>query len=261
MKSADTWKFLTSQTATLPPAYLFYGPPGVGKSQVAADLACFLFCSQRVGDKACGACPSCIKMSQSNHPDFFFLEPDGASLKIDQFRILKTRLNKAPLEAPLKVVVLNSAQKMTIQAANSMLKILEEPPRDTLFILVAPNLFGILPTIRSRVRPVYFGENGEMPAIASDETVVEAQSMIQSLLQASKISYADIHAASEKLAAGEVDTSLLFESLRRQIFSQMTATQNWDLTDKIDLIGKLARDMDGHVSKVLIFEKLLNGLL
>jgi DNA polymerase III delta' subunit len=249
----------------LPPAYLFYGIPSSGKTATAYAFARVLLCQQKEEspqEASCGLCASCLKVDKGDHPDLFLVEPDGASLKIDQFRELKNRINKAPLESSLKVVILDQVQKLTVQAANSILKLLEEPPKDTLFILIATNLFSVLPTIRSRVRPVYFMENGGVSDLLKDnQELSEAYQVLQALNQKNKPTYAEICALSEKLAGTEMDAARFIQAIRLHIFQEMKSTETWDDVDKIDLLGVLLRDMDRHVNKTLVFEKMIMELI
>ncbi|MEW5801349.1 MAG: DNA polymerase III subunit delta' [bacterium] len=136
-------------------AYLFVGPDGVGKKLTAFGLAKAVNCLQTVGD-FCGSCDACRRIEKGIHPDIFFIEPDGVKLKIDQFRDLQASIRYRPYLARKKVCIIDQADRMTVPAANSILKTLEEPPADTMMVLVASSLDQILPTIRSRCRMVQF---------------------------------------------------------------------------------------------------------
>lgn len=132
-------------------AYLFTGPDGVGKSSLARELAMALLCRHAKADAAgCGLCPSCLQMQSGNHPDFLMIEPDGQGIKIDSIRQMKQALGFPPLTGTYRVVLLKETHTMRREAANSLLKILEEPPPGNLLLLTADNGAGLLPTIRSR---------------------------------------------------------------------------------------------------------------
>ena len=139
-------------------AYLFQGPVGVGKKMAARAFAAFLNCRQQDRDDSCGQCPACRKMASGNHPDFLSIEPDGAQIKIDQIRELKKILSYSLVEDGYRVVVLADIhQTMTRkEVANSLLKTLEEPPVQTVFVLTAVEAAGILPTIVSRCQVIPF---------------------------------------------------------------------------------------------------------
>lgn len=139
-------------------AYLFQGPAGVGKRLTASAFAAFLNCREQEGADSCGRCPACRKMASGNHPDVLVLEPDGAQIKIDQIRALKKALSYPPVEAGYRVVVLADIHQTMVrrEVANSLLKTLEEPPAQTVFVLTAVEAAGILPTIASRCQVIPF---------------------------------------------------------------------------------------------------------
>lgn len=142
----------------LPNAYLFSGPRGVGKRMVADSLAMAIACpsSEKSGWQACKTCASCNKVGSKNHPDQFVIEPDGESIKIDQIRELQGNLQFHPLESFAKLAMIDEADRMTDSAANSLLKLLEEPPQSTHLILISSLPHRLLPTIRSRCRAIAF---------------------------------------------------------------------------------------------------------
>lgn len=105
---------------------------------------------------ACGKCTNCTRIASHNHPDVHLLEPDGASIKIDQVRALKQELSKRGMESDQKVVIIYDAEKMTVQSANSLLKFIEEPEGGLLLLFLTTNPGQILPTIQSRLQPVTF---------------------------------------------------------------------------------------------------------
>jgi len=140
----------------LPHAYLFTGPEGVGKATLARELAAMLFCRQGIEDAPCGHCPACQQFASDNHPDFLHILPDGAAIKISQIREVKKQLAFAPLSARTRIILIEEAQTMRREAGNSLLKMLEEPPPDNLFLVVASDTQAILPTIVSRCQVIPF---------------------------------------------------------------------------------------------------------
>jgi DNA polymerase-3 subunit delta' len=140
---------------TLSHAYIFSGPSGSGRRQMALTLAQAVYC-QEMKDDACGICLNCRKVAHQNHPDLHWIEPDGASLKIEQIRELQKQFAYRSTTSQTKVYVLQDADRMTTQAANSLLKFLEEPTSDVLAILIAENGHALLPTIQSRAQWVPF---------------------------------------------------------------------------------------------------------
>ena len=142
---------------SLPHALLFAGMEGVGKLTAALTAAMALNCGSADDSvDPCGLCRSCKKIRTGLHPDVITVEPSGKFIRIDQIRELLYTLTLKPFEAKTRVVVIKDAQKMNTESANALLKELEEPPANTIFILTAPQVFDLMPTIRSRSQPVRF---------------------------------------------------------------------------------------------------------
>jgi DNA polymerase-3 subunit delta' len=139
----------------MPHAVLFTGPAGVGKCMVAKVLATALLCSA-LGERPCGTCPSCQQVSYGTHPDLLEISPDGAAIKIEQIRNLQHEASLAPYLSTRRVCIIDGAELMTMQAANSLLKVLEEPAGEIVFILVAANRQMLLSTILSRCMSISF---------------------------------------------------------------------------------------------------------
>jgi len=137
----------------LPQVYLFVGPEGVGKETTAKALFFKLVCKEGLG---CGHCPGCRKFIRGVHPDVEYLEPQGKSLKIEQIRALEAKLRFVPLEAERRLILIPQAEALTREAANALLKSLEEPPPYTLFVLLAVSTDVLLPTIVSRSQVIRF---------------------------------------------------------------------------------------------------------
>lgn len=136
-------------------AYLFSGPAGTGRKQAALAFAKALFC-EAGGSDACGECLACRKFEHGNQPDLYQIGPDGASIKIDQIRELQRELSYRNSGSSRKVYIVEQAEKMTMQAANSLLKFLEEPQSPIVAILITDNGQAVLPTVRSRTQHVPF---------------------------------------------------------------------------------------------------------
>ena len=130
----------------------------MGRFRAARALARALHCPERPG-RGCGACPSCRRIDAGHHAGFERLAPDeGArSISVDAAREMGNRALRAPLDGPAHVVVVDPAEALTVQAANALLKVLEEPPAGVYFVLLCASLRGLLPTIASRCVPIRFG--------------------------------------------------------------------------------------------------------
>lgn len=140
----------------IPHAYLFRGPDGVGKKLFAHALAASLNCRRRNGLDSCGVCRSCKKFKAGSHPDFVSISPEKGVIKIDQIRELSKGLSYPPYESQYRVVVLEDVQTMRREAANSLLKTLEEPPAGNLLVLTAESSQEVLQTLVSRCQVVPF---------------------------------------------------------------------------------------------------------
>lgn len=140
---------------TLSHAYIFSGPVGSGRMRMAMTLAKTVFCTESQ-DEACGRCIECRKIEHANHPDLYIIEPDGASIKIEQIRDLQKQFSYRAGAGQKKIVILQQAERMTVQAANSLLKFLEEPQSAMIAIMIAENGHALLPTIRSRAQWIPF---------------------------------------------------------------------------------------------------------
>ncbi|MGB3225510.1 MAG: DNA polymerase III subunit delta' [Desulforhopalus sp.] len=142
----------------VPHAYIFKGPEGVGKKMFARGVAAAVNCRDNMKIGACGICSSCKKFRSMNHPDFLVVSPDKGMIKIDQIRRLTRELSYPPYESSMRVVVLEDVQTMRREAANSLLKTLEEPPENNLLILIAEASQEILATLSSRCQVIPFSQ-------------------------------------------------------------------------------------------------------
>jgi len=172
------WRRFLGMREQMPHAILLQGRQGIGKLAFARTLAHALLCESPDGEGfACGACLSCGWLAQDNHPDFRMLEPEdrtegeggdvaevaslvGNSKKksryivVDQIRPLNDLISLSAHRRGLRVVILHPAETLNPNAANALLKMLEEPPPATLFLLVTHQLQRLLPTIRSRCHKI-----------------------------------------------------------------------------------------------------------
>jgi DNA polymerase-3 subunit delta' len=131
-------------------AWIFTGPPGSGRSSAAIAFAQSLICPQG----GCATCNECRSAKTRAHPDVEIMTTEGLSIKIEEVRELLTRTSWAPSMGGWRIVVMEDADRLTESAANALLKAIEEPGTRTVWLLCAPTLHDILPTIRSRCRHI-----------------------------------------------------------------------------------------------------------
>jgi DNA polymerase III subunit delta' len=141
----------------LPHALIFAGPAGVGKRALAMLLAQHLNCLGPKDGEACQSCNSCRKILHDVHPDVRIISPEGAYIKIDQVRALIDEIAYQPFEGRYRGAILDGADQMRVEAANCLLKTLEEPASRSILILVTAKPYLLLGTIRSRARMLQFG--------------------------------------------------------------------------------------------------------
>jgi len=191
---AQVWNVLQGRRERLPHALLLAGPKGLGKFDLARAFVAGLLCEQPQADgQACGQCLACGWQAQGNHPDFRLLQPEAMSdsepeaeegkkkpskeIKIDQVRALDEFLTVGTHRAGLRIVLVHPAEAMNHNTANSLLKSLEEPSADTLFLLVSNEQMRLLPTIRSRCQfvPVTVPERQQSIAALQAEGIADPE--------------------------------------------------------------------------------------
>jgi DNA polymerase III subunit delta' len=165
------WNNIMQRKNTLPHAILLRGRVGVGKHDFALHLAHALLCQQASHEGACGVCASCIWLKEGNHPDFKLVTPEdetdeGTSKKkinkktqisVAQVRQLSDFLSLSSHQVQgRRIIVISPAEALNLASANALLKMLEEPPANTLFLLVASQPQRLLPTIISRCQVLDF---------------------------------------------------------------------------------------------------------
>ena len=193
---------------------------------MARMLAQAVHCLEQVDD-ACGHCLECRKMTNGNHPDVHWLEPDGQSIKIDQIRELQKAFSYRSSASTMKIYIIDGAERMTMQAANSLLKFLEEPMQTVMAILITDNGQALLPTIRSRAQEVRFVPmNSEYM-----QQVLEEEGFASSLTRPAVALTAGVYAARELIQeewfaeARRVVLQLAEETLERSSAGLITVQQ------------------------------------
>ncbi|MCL2860353.1 MAG: hypothetical protein FWF46_07385 [Oscillospiraceae bacterium] len=167
-------------------AYLLVGHDGGEQLQVAKGYAKSWLCNSK-DNKPCGTCKSCIQFNSNAHPDFEVIEPEGNSIKIEQARHLIDKMLEKPIESEKKIFIINEADKMTPQAQNCLLKVLEEPPEYGIIILVSSNEHVFLNTIKSRCIRMYIGKQDVGVGVLDDPNVGPIEQIINSIEQIKKV--------------------------------------------------------------------------
>ena len=130
-------------------SYLFIGESGIGKKLFAKEFARYILCDNQEDIFY-------YQENLNNHPDFYIITPDGSSIKIEQIRMLQTKIIEKPIRSNKKVYIIEDCNSMTKEAQNCLLKTLEEPPEYTVIILLCSNENALLSTIQSRCTKLVF---------------------------------------------------------------------------------------------------------
>jgi DNA polymerase-3 subunit delta' len=153
----------TLERRKIPSSYLFAGESGIGKKMTAINLAKALNCfaaqghdNQITAYDCCDACSSCRKIDANMHPDFRLISPENGLIKIEEIREIDKILSLKAFEGRYKTVIVDDAEAMNQSAANAFLKTLEEPPEQSLIILVSSNPDRLPDTMRSRCSRINF---------------------------------------------------------------------------------------------------------
>lgn len=275
------WQHLASEFMEnrLAGSYLFYGPPGIGKSVVAKAFTALLFCAAPQNGNPCQTCASCRNVFAGHHADFHMVMPlpDKKTISVDQCREVIINSTLAPLEAKYKVVLFPETTLLNKQGWNALLKTLEEPGPGRIFILVAKDLSSVLPTIRSRCRKIAFSapayeesmqflggaEGLDLALHLANGSIGMAKRILDegflpllTQIQQAK-SYQSVQGVVEFILKNEVDINLLFLVLLRANLDGYIKAPSDQSLQKMDLLQQAARDIRGHINKTFVLENLL----
>lgn len=234
---------LMQQEDRVPHAMLFCGTDGVGKSLVAEAMAAAILCHAPVNNQACGHCKACRALAAGTHPDFFQIQPESETkaapaIRIEAVRKLQEEIARIPLLSERRVVIMQEADKMNEAAANCLLKTIEEPSGQVVFILLTSRPSALLDTIISRCMRVEFGilQPEELVAILHQQGIEEP-------LAGKLASIAD---GSVSKALAMQDEELL--NLQTQAFDLASAAG----TLGVEQLLQLAKEMSNHSRERLI---------
>lgn len=255
----------------LPNAYIFSGLEGVGKMLTALELAKAIQCVESAKD-GCGECPSCLKIASGNHPDLLIIDKGDEKIKVEDIRECRTWLSYKPY-GKKRVVIINQAETITPQGGNAFLKTLEEPPENTLIILVTTNLHSLLPTIVSRCRMVRFNRlsYSDVENIAVKEyNLAKPEAAAIASLSNGSINPAAFAIGRDEIAMGrDLSLTLLKESLAGNLEYILTATtpllsDRGKLSVCLDLMSNIVRDIalivSGESEKIISNRDIIDSL-
>jgi DNA polymerase-3 subunit delta' len=244
-------------------AYLFTGLEGVGKFMAAHVFSTIVNCLERPEGEfrdACGTCSACRKMMKKQHPDLLIIEPDGTRIKIDQIREVQKASTKAPYEGRYRMVIINDAHTMTEQAANALLKTLEEPASRMRLILVTNQPQRLLDTIISRCQILRFG------ALDTDDVV----ELLDELTQQSDAFEEPVEPRLLEIAAGYGEGSVgrsfdVLESgmleAREELVQRVTSLPDQRPVPLLDLADELSSSRDELLQKLDVLKLFFRDVM
>jgi DNA polymerase-3 subunit delta' len=199
-------------------AYLFTGPEGIGKATTAIALAAALNCETNPKE-GCEQCTSCYKIKHRIHPDLIHIQPDGRYIKIAQVRALEEHLGFSPHEGRSRLVIIDGADHLNLNAANALLKSLEEPQPRTQFVLVAAAGHQVIPTLVSRCQQIRFlplQRNDVLSIIQRCSDVDPADQRAAAALAEGSVKKAQRLLEEEQMSAIQTIVTALRETTRRR---------------------------------------------
>ena len=211
-----------------PQSTMFVGPRGVGKYLMARSVAQALVCESTSGP--CGQCGPCIRIDKNQSESLLVIQPEKTGIKVEQARQVVHFVNYQA-SGKAKVVIIDDAEWLNPQAANALLKTIEEPPPKTHFIIVAASASAVLPTIRSRLQTVRFGPLSEEELCPKDSVptwvIKSARGRLDKLLELSEKENLDLRRESfrlfESTLSGQLSSS--FPELKDAVKEKDVAPQ------------------------------------
>ncbi len=241
----------------LPHAMILLGNQGLGKADFATSLANAVLCQQPTADyQACGVCKSCLLLTANSYPDLYHIKPAAPpnsksknpvkSIRIDDIRVLCDKLNQTSQYGGYRVAILEQAENMTLSAANSLLKTLEEPGKNVLILLVTARPHRLPVTIRSRCQTLRFSEPDENLSLEWLQQNRHTQNTTDQLQQALRLALRQAHGS--PLAALEHLQEIDFHQLLSEAMTAGISGKN-----SLDYAAKLTK-----FTKIQTLEGMLN---
>jgi DNA polymerase III delta' subunit len=235
----------------IPNSLLFTGPEGIGKRQMALALAKALNCREAAAD-SCDSCPSCRAIEAGRFPDVMTIPDADRDILIDEIRFLKQVAFLKPMAGRKRVFILNRADSMNADAANSLLKVLEEPPSFSHFILLTDRPYLLLPTIVSRCQTLAFSavRKEEIEKILVERDYPPDQARILSLLvdgnleRALELDWDEVQALKDE--AWKIFEAMLAgsrPSLFLDRFGSLSKSSEGEFEETLQIFSSFARDM------------------
>ncbi len=275
----DNWNYLTQLTnkKKLPHSLLLQGAKGLGLGSFSETFSTWLLCESEKKENTypCGRCTSCQWIAAGTHPDRLIITPESSNIKVDAIREIRTFSESKSLGGKYRIIIISPAEAMNVSAANALLKILEEPFENTIFLLVAHHITRVLPTILSRCQKIYFSSldkenfiftmsqrnvapnmieplyelsHGEPLTFSSEkeqETALKTQQKLIMLVEKCFAHTISPMEAAEQIKAIEKESQMTFESLvdiiSTWVYNQVKKKNNpnfYSFYDKLMLIKK-----------------------
>ena len=235
-------------------AYIIEGMAGVGKRSFAAAAAKAILCTGNV--KPCGVCSSCLKCDAGTHPDLHRYGAEGNSFKVEAVRDIKRAVTLTPNDGDRAVYILERADTMTVSAQNALLKVFEEPPKGTTFLLLAEKRESLLATVRSRGRVIRLStvDDDSLLAMLAERFPKAADAELREAVRIAEGSLGKAEAVLKKEGKAERDNALKLcaaiygdgdrYSLYSAFLGQMRKRDA--LIPVIDALAQAARDVLVH---------------
>ena len=234
-------------------AYIFTGQDGVGKALFAKEFTKTLFCKKNKND-SCNSCLNCVRIEKDNHPDVYWIEIEEKAkyIKIENIRKLQHSVRLSPIESDYKTFIIKDANRMNEEASNCLLKTLEEPTPNTIFILIANSLSSIKETIKSRCQIIRFHT---IPAhVIKDQLSKKLNADTRKIEWVSKFSNGSLGAAFELLEDN-------YYEINNDIINRLTRPSMDNLLFAEEIIATYLSSKDSLEEKRYTLKRILNCIL